>query len=180
MMKNVIWLLLLLFTACSYESKNSSLTELNISSLSPTSSFRMSDLASSVKCIPLAATDSVVIDNLVRVIAAKDFIYAADNGAVYKFTQDGKLVSAVCHRGSSLSEYANVSDFQVDEDGYAWVLSRNNKALYKYAWDGSFCKKITLDNWIEKICFLGDNKMLLYAGNERSKRPKRNLGNAFK
>ena len=168
-MRNIFWFLLLLFTAYSREVRKSPLTELFVPSLSSTSSLRMSSFASSVQCIPLAADDSVVIDELMRVIVAKNFIYAADNGTLYKFTLEGKLVSSICRRGNSPSEYINVSDFQVDDAGNVWVLSRNNKALYHYVWDGSLGKKITLDNWVEKICLLGKGKMLLYAGNEKNK-----------
>lgn len=174
-MKNIFWLLLLLFTACGQEVRKNSLTELSVPSLSSTSSLRMSAFASSVQCVPLAANDSVVIDELVRVIVAKNFIYAADKGTLYKFTQDGDLISSICHRGKAPSEYINISDFQVDENGDVWVLSRNNKALYKYTWEGSLGRKITLGNWVEKIYFLGKDRMLLYAGNEKSKDYKHTL-----
>lgn len=168
-MKNIVWFLLLLCTACSHQVKNESLEKINVLLSSKKAVLPISDFASSVECIPLAAKDSVVIDELVRVIIKDDFIYAADNASLYKFTETGNLISSICHRGNSPSEYINISDFQIDKDGCVWMLSRNNKTLYKYAWNGDLEKKILLGHWIEKIYLLDKGKMLLYAGNEKSK-----------
>ena len=167
-MKYFIFFLLLLFVACTHKEVQSTLKKMDTPVSSMMSPINLSEIASSVKCIPLAMQDSIVMDELTQVIVKDSFIYAADRASLYKFSLTGELMSVVNHRGSSPTEYINISDFQVDENGNVWVLSRNNKALFNYSWDGNLHKKISLDTWFERFSIINGEKMLLYAGNEKS------------
>lgn len=169
-MKNSkLFALLLFFTACSPVVKRDSFKTLDVSLSSTNAYLQMSKFASSVEYIPLGTDNATIIDELVRVVMIDDFIYVADKSSLYKLTLSGDIVKSICHQGNGPAEYVNISDFQLDEDGSVWVLSRNNKALYNYTWEDSLQRKINLDNWVEKIYLLGKDKMLLYAGNEKSK-----------
>lgn len=167
-MKYFIFFLLLLFVACTHKEAQSALKKMDTPVSSTMSPINLSEIASSVKCIPLTMQDSIVMDELTQVIVKDSFIYAADRASLYKFSLTGELMSVVNHRGSSPTEYINISDFQVDENGNVWVLSRNNKALFNYSWDGNLHKKISLDTWFERFSIINGEKMLLYAGNEKS------------
>lgn len=169
-MKNFsLFVSVLLLTACSPAIKKDSLKTLDVSLSSANASLQMSKFASSVKCVPLGTDNAIIIDKLTRVVMTDDFIYVADKSSLYKLTLAGDIVKSICHRGNAPTEYVSISDFQLDEDGSVWVLSRNNKALYNYTWEDSLQRKINLDNWVEKIYLLGKDRMLLYAGNEKSK-----------
>lgn len=122
------------------------------------SPINLSEIASSVKCIPLTMQDSIVMDELTQVIVKDSFIYAADRASLYKFSLTGELMSVVNHRGSSPTEYINISDFQVDEDGNVWVLSRNNKALFNYSWDGNLHKKYLWIHGLRDLVSLMEKK----------------------
>lgn len=166
-MKLFIYLFVLLLASCTHKEVQNALNRMETTIPSTQASINLSEFASSVKCIPLAAQDSVAIGELLQVVVRDKFVYATDGTSLYKFSLAGDLVSVVSHKGSSPIEYVNVSDFQIDEDGSVWVLSRNNRALFNYLWDGSLCKKIQLDAWLEKFYIIGGSKMLLYAGNEK-------------
>ena len=166
-MKYFICFLLPLFAACTHKEVKDTLQKMDTPVSSMTSSINLSEFASSVRCIPLVTQDSIVLDELTQVIVKDSFIYVADRSSLYKFSIAGDLISFVSHRGNSPMEYINISDFQVDEKGNVWVLSRNNKALLNYSWNGNLCRRIQLDMWLERFCIIDDEKMLLYAGNEK-------------
>lgn len=167
-MKYIFWLLTLSFISCTHPVQESSLKKWDVSFASAIPSIRLSEFASSVECIPLAVRDSVIMGELMQVVIKDSFIYAADRASVYKFSLSGDLMAMISHKGNAPTEYVSISDFQVDKDGDAWVLSRSNKALYKYTWDGSLQKKVPLDIWAEKFSFGGETQILLYTGNEKT------------
>lgn len=126
----------------------------------------LSEIASSVSCISLATSNSTLIDEVIRVISQNGFVYVADKGSVYKYDKSGRLVDKLHQQGLAPNEYNSVSDFQVDSQGNVWIVSRNEKGLYKYNWANELQTKITLDCWVSNIYLADDETMLLYVGNE--------------
>ena len=100
-MKYFIFFLLLLFVACTHKEVQSTLKKMDTPVSSMMSPINLSEIASSVKCIPLTMQDSIVMDELTQVIVKDSFIYAADRASLYKFSLTGELMSVVNHRGSS-------------------------------------------------------------------------------
>lgn len=168
-MKKIV-LLLTISAFCASCSTNQaddpSVERLDIS-LTFSNELKMSEIATSVNYIPLEMTDDAIIGEPIQIIARDSFIYVADNAALYKFDIDGKLKATINQRGEGPEEYLGITDFQPDKNGEVWVLSRNNKSIYKYASDGTLLDKININVWANRICLIDGTKMLLYLGNEK-------------
>jgi hypothetical protein len=91
----------------------------------------------------------------------------ADANTLYQFNEQGLLVRKISKRGGGPSEYISISDFEITPSKEVWILSRSGRALYHYTWDGVLKKRFPLDCWAERIHLLGNNRMLLYVGNEK-------------
>ena len=118
---------------------------------------KLSEFAASAECIPLETTDSVIINNPVQIILHDGYEYIADNAGVYKFER-GKWVASVLCRGNAPDEYINVSDFLITKQGNPLVLSRSNRVLFLYTWDGVLQKKIDLDVWAQRMAWINVNE----------------------
>ena len=112
--------------------------------------------------------DSAVIDNPVQIILQNSYEYIADNAGVYKFKK-GKLIASIHRRGNAPDEYINVTDLLITERGDPLILSRSNRALFLYTWDGVLQRKIDLDVWVQRMAWNSDGKVLLFIGNEKDK-----------
>jgi len=126
----------------------------------------ISEFAQSIKYIPLTTSDEVLIDEIIRIINSDKNIYVADKSTLYKFSDKGLFVSKIAKKGSGAGEYNSISDFQIDKEGKAWILSRTNKALYQFSWEGELIKTIDLDCQVSNIFLIDNNIMALYLGNE--------------
>ena len=158
---------LVLFSSCSYhKNEGSSVEELSLSMNNVLESVKLSDIASSVKCISLETNDSLLIGDIVKVVQTEEFIYVADRNALFKFDNNGTVVTSLRKSGPGSDEYTNISDFQVASDGTIWLLSRNDRALYQYGENNIMKEKVKFDCWVSNICLISPNKMLLYVGNE--------------
>ena len=129
---------------------------------------KLSEFAASAECIPLETTDSVIINNPVQIILHDGYEYIADNAGVYKFER-GKWVASVLRRGNAPDEYINVSDFLITKQGNPLVLSRSNRALFLYTWDGVLQKKIDLDVWAQRMAWINDEEIVLFTGHEKDR-----------
>jgi len=66
------------------KSKNEKLNVLSIHLSKHVNSIHVSEIASSVKCIPLETQDELLIDNILRVITKDGIIYVADKLSLYR------------------------------------------------------------------------------------------------
>lgn len=126
----------------------------------------LSEVSSSVKCIPLETNDNALINQISKVISKGNSLYITDGMALYKFDETGTLLKKIKNNGSGPDEYINISDFQIGADGSIWILSRSNKQLYNYSSEGLLLKKISLDYWVSNIYLINPLSMFLYVGNE--------------
>lgn len=117
--------------------------------------------------VKLPHVDTVLVGEIARVHNSGNNIYLSDVSSVFKFSQDGQLIGKISKQGEAPDEYLNVSDFQIDNNGYVWVLCRSARALYLYSWDGCLKKHFSVDLWVENFRLMGD-KLYLYTGNEIS------------
>lgn len=134
---------------------------------SSTHVLKLSEFADDVECIPLETNDSTILDKIIRIIDEGDYLCVADKHSLYKFDKLGKVCGKITKEGIGPNEYIQISDFQVTTGGSVWILSRNNKCLYHFEWDGTLIHKIELNFWTSKIYLVDDNTMLLYIGNEK-------------
>lgn len=159
---------IILLSSCGNKNtKNQTLEELNISIENTSEYLNLSDLTQSVSSVSLETNDSTILDQIVRIIHIENAIYIADKTCLYKYDSKGMLQNKICKYGEAPDEYTQISDFQIDEYGNPWVLSRNNRSLSNYSWDGIMKERINLNCWAAKIHLRNKNEMFLYIGNEK-------------
>lgn len=141
------------------------LTTVNVEVQGGTKQFPLSEI-SDYSLLFLPTTDSLVIGEINRIRYTGDYIYLSDNSTVYKFTSLGDFVAKLSKHGAGNGEYLNITDFQIDDIGNVWILSRTMQALLLYSWDNCLLRKISIDGlWAQSFTLIG-NEMLLYTGNE--------------
>ena len=142
-----------LFCSCS-KKVDESINTLSVK-LGDTSDYvNLSNVVSSSECIPLETNDSVIIDDIVKVISHEGSIYVADRFSVFKYDGDGKFNSKFDRHGIGPDEYIHISDLLVGEEEELWILSRSGQNLYNYAWNGTLKGSINLNCWATKMCAL--------------------------
>ncbi|MDR1896345.1 MAG: 6-bladed beta-propeller [Prevotellaceae bacterium] len=158
---------LCLFTRCGLQqTEEKKPLQLHISSKVYTDKINSSAVFSSVKCVPLETNADLLIDNIIKIVHRNHFIYVADRFALYKFDEDGMLQGKIKRNGSGPEEYNGISDFEIETEQTAWILSRTDKTLYKYTWDGELKKNIKLNYWATKMYYISPEKVCVYIGNE--------------
>lgn len=169
MNKIFIWLLtLIIFASCTKKIDNG-INVLTVNLGDTTDYVNLSDVVSFSECIPLETNDSVIIDNIIKVISENGTIYVADRFSIYKFDDNGKFQSKFDKHGIAPDEYIHISDFFMGENEEIWILSRSGQCLYNYGWDGNLKKVIKLNCWATKMCVVDKESVLLYVGNEKDK-----------
>jgi hypothetical protein len=127
---------------------------------------KTSEFFSSVKYISLETNQELLLDNIRKIDHKDHFIYVSDRFAVYKFDENGSLLSKIKKVGAGPDEYVSISDFAVNTDGSVWILSRNNQTLYNYTWEGELINHMKLNYWAARIFLISPDEMCLYIGNE--------------
>ncbi|MDR1331987.1 MAG: 6-bladed beta-propeller [Tannerella sp.] len=140
--------------------------ELSISSDVYTERAKSSDIFSSVTCVPLETNADLLLDNAVKILHRDHYIYVADRFALYRFDEDGRSCGTVNRHGPGPEEYRGIADFEINADQTVWILSRNDRTLYKYTWEGRLEKTVRLNYWATKMYFLTPDKVCFYIGNE--------------
>ena len=83
-----------------------------------------------------------------------------DKNRVLLFRHDGKFIGKVDKFGRGFGEYLSLEDFDV-RDSLVYVLSRAQKRILMYDWNGTFVDKIDLDDWYQHLKVVDDKLMLL-------------------
>lgn len=156
------------FYSCQKKQVESDVQIINIPIESIDASVSLSELADNVECIPLETNDTTILDRITRIIDKEGYLYVSDRHSVYQFDYKGKLHAKISKKGSGPNDYKSITDFQLVSDESVWILSKGNKCLYNYGWNGVLNRRIELKYWASKICLLDDSTLLLYAGNEKS------------
>ena len=166
MKKYTLALLVLLVSCNMQEDKNATMHTLDISIENSIKEINSTEILSSITCIPLETNDTLLIDEIRKVVVKDDYYYVADVHAIYKFNAKGNIEAVINCLGPGPNEYAGISDFQIDADGFVWILSRKTKTLKQYDWVGSQLQRISLKYWVSSIQIIDENSILLYTGNE--------------
>jgi hypothetical protein len=162
-------LLLSLITACNSSNQDDArnLTTLTIKEESFANQVNSSAAFSSVKCVPLATDNETLLsDQITKIVHQDGFFYIADNGVLYRFTEEGILSGKISKKGQGPDEYYGLSDFQIASPDSVWLLSRASQALFLYTWDGELKKKIKFNYWAYKMHLISPDKLCIYIGNE--------------
>lgn len=142
------------------------LTHLSVNMESVQEKVCASAIAKSVECVPLATSNDLLLNDIVKVVHAGGNIYIADRMNLYKFDKTGSLLDKISKPGSGPGEYVNITDFVLNTDGTVWVLCRSSKQLINYDWDGAVIDSIKLNYWVGNIYKIDAARLYLYLGNE--------------
>ena len=167
-MKNrfiVILIIVLSFSSCKKNNQEQSVSVINVSFSNMKESVNLSDFGSST-LVSLETNDSALIGNIAKIITTKNNIYISDNNSLFEFSSDGKYLGKISKQGNGPGEYISISDFQINQDGNAWILSKTNKHLNLYSWNNETLEQIPLDRCVSNILLKDKNKMIIYTGNE--------------
>ncbi|MDD4782002.1 MAG: 6-bladed beta-propeller [Tissierellia bacterium] len=165
-MKNIYFSILLIICMACNTSNNTSIKILSIKNNSDNSNIALSKIVSSTKMIPLETNDSILIGEINKILCKNNYIYVSDGRTLFKFDNNGHFVSKINKVGAGPNEYTSITDFQICSNDKVWILSRKDKRLCNYSWNGILENRIRLNFWINNICLLTDNSMLLFTGNE--------------
>ena len=158
-------ILLIICLACN-TSNNTSIKELSINNSFDDSNITLSKIASSSEIIPLETNDSILIGEIKKILCENNYIYISDGRTLFKFNDKGYFISKINKIGTGPDEYTSITDFQICSNDKVWILSRKDKRLCNYSWNGILENEIKLNFWISNICLLTNNTMLLYTGNK--------------
>ena len=166
MIKYTLAILAILTSCHSQDVTDSSITTINISTENTSNEISSTQILSSIECISLETNDTILIGEICKIIIKDDFYYIADTYAIYKFNSKGNIEAVINCLGPGPNEYAGISDFQIDNNGFVWILSRKTKTLKQYNWMGSQLQRINLKYWVASIQIIENNNIFLYTGNE--------------
>ncbi len=122
----------------------------------------LSEIASSVKYIPLETNDYSLLDNAPRPVIENGKIYIfSDKEQCYKaFTADGKFIGKVGRKGRATGEYAHLQPFSLSfnfKNGNPLLHSYNK--IIEYDEDGKFLKEVLAPDTLKSYSNLETQKL---------------------
>lgn len=107
---------------------------------------KLSEIATSVRLIPLETNSSCLIGTTTKVFVGKNRILITAPGGdsqIFHFNYEGKFLNTIGRKGKGPGEYNIVRGFTTFEDSsIVYVNMRSNRKIIKYSFDGSFIKEI--------------------------------------
>lgn len=94
---------------------------------------RLSDVADSVRFIPLETTDASLMNRVAtgNILKSSKYWFVPSYRELFQFTDEGKFVRTIGSRGSGPGEYISVLCADIDESlGHVYVLSPTQKSMY--------------------------------------------------
>ncbi len=160
-MKKIYFLLILpLVVGCaSREQQSIDTIDINIHNVKQ--AIYTSSFVNDVKLISLETKDECLIGKIKCMTFKNNYIYIADNRALYKFDDKGYYIEQIKKNGMGPDEYLNISWFDIDSLDNAYILSYNDRCIYKYNWDGHLIEKIEID-FLGKQMQLTNNEIITY------------------
>lgn len=149
------------FVACQNSGKEDGIAKIHLDPASAVEVMNTSSFVESAKLIALETTDESLIGEVNGVVVRDGNVYVLSGKTLFKFDNEGKYVAKIAKNGQGSDEYTSISDFDIDKDGNACILSR--KKMLVYDWSGQMlsCKEC---QWAQNMKFLKDGTALLYYG----------------
>lgn len=120
------------------------------------------DIFSHIELIPLETNEQSLIKQVSKIIPYDDNYYVLDyrKSEILMFDSNGKYLHKISDRGEGPQEYANISDFEIDEvNNNLSVLAPVNYSMYEYDFKGNFLNKYKLPDIIGAyMSFISLNK----------------------
>ena len=109
-----------------------------------------------------------VFNELRKILTFDDYIYISSEmpAVLWRYNKDGILIDSLDRQGQGPGEYSNIRDFDIDEDGDIFILSRTEKRILIYDAQWEYKRQFSIPVFATAIHVLSGNKILLYCGNE--------------
>jgi hypothetical protein len=126
----------------------------------------LSEIISSATVAPLETNDDILMKEVKDIEKNGAYYFISDGQTIYKYDANGHFTDKLNRAGSGPEEYLQISDFQIDNIGNIWILSRSEKSIYRYNPSKELQEKISFPYWVDNIKLLNADTMILYIGNE--------------
>lgn len=105
----------------------------------------LSDAIKSIELIPLENDDEHLLGTMVELIVTDDAYIVIDgqNGAIFRYSVDGRFINSIGRRGNGPEEYVHINDVQY-KDSSLYVFSIPSK-IQRFSLDGTMLDMITMD-----------------------------------
>ena len=130
--------------------------------------YKLSDVIDSISYIPLESFigDYVTSVNPNMIKISQNYIVAENyfgGTEVLCFDRTGKFTSVIARRGRGPGEYNRLDDVAIDEkNGIVYVLSRNERKIFKYSFEGNFSGSLDLFRPADRIIVSPAGQLLVH------------------
>lgn len=134
----------------------------------------LSEVAESIRYIPLQTNDSTVIGRIWKLIFRGNRYYINSGDVIFCFDNEGKYINKLNKKGRGPEEYQLISGFDVSEDNkYMAVKASKELLIYLISSEGfTFLRKIPLHIQPHSINFTDTNyNLLVQYSNEDGTKP---------
>ncbi len=129
---------------------------------------KLSELAKSVRIVPLETNSSCIMGSTEKIFVGKDHILISTRGGskdeLIVFSKEGKFLNKIGSVGKGPGEYTDIRQFSAFEDSLVVYISpMMSRKVTKYSFDGSFLKEIPNPGGMGEPMVL-DFKRIAYSG----------------
>ena len=108
-------------------------------------------------------TDSSVLGQIKALDVSDSLIAAQCGDVVYLFDHNGRYKNTINRKGLGPEEYIRIQDFKL-HGNQVWIMAWENKEIFVYLQDGTFIKKIPLENRYASFTLYDDHTICLASG----------------
>ena len=123
-----------------------------------------SNVADSIRYIPLETMDECLIMDIEQIKTDGDYLVIKDDKNLYVFRDNGTFVSKIGEKGLAPGNYISILGFYLNRNEKNVVIIDNMKSkALKYAYTGEYLGEVDLDDSFLDLnfCEMSDNNMLL-------------------
>jgi len=115
-----------------------------VGNLNNTRDIMLSDIADTVRYIPLETNSECLLSRGYKIVSAKDYFFIADGKKpLFVFDHEGKFVRKIGAVGKGPGEFQNCNQFHVDEEKNEVYIFNQNEFII-YSWDGKYKSTVEL------------------------------------
>ena len=124
----------------------------------------LSDYAKSIKYIKLESNPSCLISKHIDKLMIRDSILIiSDRKSIFLFTIQGKFIKKLGNQGKGPSEYSQVTDFTISQDGNTIIVyDWNQKKIIRYDIAGDFLGEFSITGYPALLNTYGENILAAY------------------
>lgn len=108
-----------------------------------------------------------LLSGIEKIIVTDTCISILDKDRILFFSMNGRSLSKIDHRGRGAEEYHQIDDYVI-QDQQVYILSRLEKEIKIYTFEGKYVSKIDLEDWYMHMAFLKKDTLVLSSENSNN------------